>query len=123
MFSVSPGEVSLDSAAPVLVGWLIHTVDGESADGSEVGFDSVQPGGVGGCPDRFDVVGCVELSDQVVSVGYQVVHHEIDGLLHGIACAQTSEDRQEVFVGLPLPDLANQTVGVNIIEGQELFGP
>ena len=122
MFSVSPGKIPLKASVSVLVGWFIPTVDGESADGSELGFDSVQPGGVGGCPDRFDVVGCVELSDQVVSVGYQVVHHEIDGLLHGIAGAQTGEGRQEVFVGFLLPDLANQTVGVNIIEGQKLFG-
>ena len=87
MFSVSPGEVSLDSSAPVLVGWFIRTVYGESADGPEVGLYSVEPGGVGGCPDWFDVVGCVELSDQAVAVGYQVIHHEIDGLLHGIASA------------------------------------
>ena len=93
MFSVSPGEVSLDSSASVLVGWLICAVDGESSDGSEVGFDSVQPGGISGCPDWFDVVGCVELSDQAVAVGYQVIHHEIDGLLHGVASAQTGEDR------------------------------
>ena len=54
-------------------------------------------------------------------MGVEVVHHDVEPDGDGVAGAEPREDGEEVIDRLALPHLADETVGMDVIEGKELF--
>jgi len=64
-FAVAVLEISPDSVLTLLVAGIIGVGDRESLEGSELGLDEVEPGGLRGSPDRMDA----QLSEQAQESG------------------------------------------------------
>ena len=54
-------------------------------------------------------------------IGREIIHHDINSELHGIAGAEAFEANDDVFTRFPFMHTSDQTVGVNIIEAVQLF--
>jgi len=54
-------------------------------------------------------------------VGVEVIHHDVKTDGQRVARAQPGEDGEEVIHRLTLAHLADETVGVDVIEGQQLL--
>ena len=85
-------------------------------------LDGVQPARVGRRVDGLDVVGGHECLQPGVLVRAQVIHHDVEANLQRVAGPQPREDREKILYGLALAHLADETVGVDVIEGEELLG-
>ena len=70
--AVSPGDVAADHAGLLGVAGVVGAIHGEVAQRGELGFDAVQPGGIGGHIGQLDVVGRSPLADPWVVTGRQV---------------------------------------------------
>lgn len=70
--AVSPDDVAADHAALFLVVGVVGAVEGEVAQGGELGFDAVEPGAVGRGVDDLDVVRCRPGADPLASLRGQV---------------------------------------------------
>ena len=85
-------------------------------------LDRVQPARVGRCVDRLDVVGSHEGLQADVLVRVEVVHDHVEPDPDRVTRPQLCEDGEEVIDRLALAHLADETVGVDVIEGEELLG-
>lgn len=121
LVAVAPRQVAGDAPAPVLVGGVVGAVDGKPLERSEVGFDGIEPAGVGRCVGRLDVVVGHERSQAGVLVGVEVIHHNVQAGGHGVAGPQPCEDGQQVADGLAFAHLADETIGMDVVEGQQLL--
>ena len=119
--AVSPREVAGDAAAAALMVAVIGDVQCELLQRREVRFDGVEPAGVGGGEDRLHVVRLQVLPHRGVAVAAQVVHDEVQPYVVRVAGAQPAEDRQQVLMRLAFAHLADEAVGVHIVEGEQLF--
>lgn len=119
--SVAPCEVTGDPPATRAVVPIIGDLQRELLERREVGFDGVEPTGVGGSEDRLHVVTRQVLPHPLVTMGVEVVHDDVESGIGRVAGAQAAEGGQDIAVGLPLPHLADQAVGMHIVEGEELF--
>lgn len=107
----------------MLVRRVVSAADGELLEWREVGLDRVQPTGVGRRVDRLDVVSGHECLQPSVLVGVEVVHDDVEPGVERIAGPQPGEDGEEVVDGLALAYLADEAVGVHIVEGEQLLRP
>ena len=51
VFAVTPVEVAIDASAARLVIRIVGVIQAESFERGKVGFDGVEPTGIGGCRD------------------------------------------------------------------------
>src|SRR3569833_3443263 len=70
--AVSPADVAADHAALFLVGGVVGAVEGEVAQGGELGFEAVEPGAVGRGVGDLDVVRDGPAADALALVRAQV---------------------------------------------------
>ena len=89
--------------------------------GGEFGLNRVEPGGLGWRVDGVHVVSGKEVSRRA-AVGRQVVQDHVDAQLHRVAGTQLGEAGRDIARRLAFADPADQTVGMDIIEGMQLFG-
>jgi len=122
LVAVAPGEVAGDAPAAVFVRRVVGAADGEPLERPKVGLDSVQPARVGGRVDGLGVVGSHEGLQAGVLVGVEVVHYDVEADLQRVARPQPREDGEEVVDRLTLAHLADEAVGVDIVERQQLLG-
>ena len=85
-------------------------------------LDGIQPTGVGRRVGRLDVVRGHERLQLRVLMGVEVIHDDVEPKFGGIARAQLGENGNEVLHRLTFAHLADETVGVNVVKGEELFG-
>ena len=55
-------------------------------------------------------------------VRVEVVHDQVEACAQGVAGAQPGEDGEEVGDRLALAHLADETVGVDVVESEQLLG-
>jgi hypothetical protein len=65
--AVTPGDVAADHAGLGVVAVVVGAVEGEVAQGGELGFDAVEPAGVERDVGQLDVVGLDVLADSMVA--------------------------------------------------------
>jgi hypothetical protein len=100
---------------------VIGVVQAEALQRSEMGFDGVQPTGIGRRRDQADVVAASEVFQDRVPVRGEVVQDEVNACLFGVTGAQASPGRHQVAAGLALVDRPGQTIVMDVVEGQELL--
>src|SRR3954453_16473888 len=66
---VPPGDVAADHAGLLAVGGVVGAVEGEVAQGGELGLDAVEPGAVERGVGELDVVRLRPPADSVVGAG------------------------------------------------------
>lgn len=85
-------------------------------------FNGVQPTCVGRGVGGLDVVGSHEGLQAGVLVGVQVIHHDVETNLQGVAGPQPREDSEQVIDRFALAHLAHEAIAVDIVEGEQLLG-
>ncbi len=90
-----PAEVVTDRGVLLGVGAVVGAVEGEVAQGGELGFDPVQPRAVGRQEHQLDVVGLAPGPDGGVFVRREVVQNQMQRLA-GPAAAQAFEEVEEL---------------------------
>ncbi len=85
-------------------------------------FDGVEPARIGRRVGGLDVVRSHERLEASVFVRVEVVHHHVEPDVHGIAGSEAGEDGEQVVDPFVLAHLANEAVGMDIVEGEELLG-
>ena len=119
---VAPGDVARDAPAPVLMGGIVGAGNGELLERPEVRLDGVQPAGIGRRVDGLDVVSGHKPLQAGMLVRVEVIHDDVEAGGRRIARAQPGEDGEEVLDRLAFAHLADEAVGVNVVEGEELLG-
>ena len=100
--------------------WWVAVVDDELLGGSEVAFDAVHPGCVGSNEDELDVI-CVDpLNDFLLSMGGEVVKHDVEPSFLGVSSANGFKERKDLLPSFPFLVMHPQVVFVNIIGRQEV---
>lgn len=56
-------------------------------------------------------------------MGVEVVHHDVETNRDRVAGAEPRENGEEVIDPLMLAHLANEAIGMDVVEGEELFRP
>ena len=84
-------------------------------------LDGVEPARGGGRVDGLDVVGGHERLQAGVLVGVEVVHHHVEPRGEWVAGPQAGKDGQQVGNGLALAHLADEAVGMDIVEREQLL--
>src|SRR5207249_4229337 len=120
--AVAVTQVAVDAAATDDMVEVVGVGEGEAPQHAEVGLDEVQPGRLGGGPNRGDV----ELSEQAaegrVVVGLVEVVHDYKELLAGVAGSQAAEGFEEVRQALVFSKDSAEAVAVDVVEAKELLG-
>jgi hypothetical protein len=86
----------------------------------ELALDSVQPRGIGGCPDECDQVFSRPTSYLFAFMGGEVVQNQKDPLVLGVSCTHPLEHFQCLLPSFSAPEITPEHVLVNVIESQEL---
>ena len=119
---VAPEQVVSDALAAGWVVSVIRDLAGELLEAEEVGLDSVQPTGIGGREDGLNVALSHEVGQEGGFVTAEVVHHDVESDLGGVAGSQLLKHFQDVDRCLAFVDFADKAFGVDIIESQKLLG-
>lgn len=90
---------------------------------SEVRLDCVQPAGVRRRVELFDVVGSHESLHADVLVRVEVFHHDERPGLDSKAGPQSGEGSEQIVDSLSLAHLADEAIGMNVVERQQLLCP
>ncbi|MEV4574771.1 hypothetical protein AB0K16_16085 [Nonomuraea jabiensis] len=124
---VPPQDVTADHAAPLFAGGVVGAVQGEVAQGGELGLDAVETGSVGRRVGEFDVVrrgpaaaAAVLLRGQVRG---EVVEHERDADLRRVETAQIAAEFQELGPVLPRLDVAVEFAFAQVVGGEQVSDP
>ena len=115
-------QVAVNATTPGPVIGVVRVVQAEAFEGSEVGFDGIEPTGIRRGWDQLHVVLASELPEIPVSVGRQVVQDQVEPKGGGIAGPQPPPSGQEVPRGLPFVDGPVKAVPMHIVESQQLLG-
>jgi hypothetical protein len=117
-FSMTVAQVAVDASASCGVGQVIGMGEGEALEDSELGFDQVDPGSVGGRVDGVNVQAPQQgEKTRVVMDIVQVVQN------HGQTLAPESPERFRNFPeALPAAEHTTEAVGMDIVETQKLLG-
>src|SRR5581483_11101308 len=113
--AVPPVDVAADHAGLGPVGFVVGAVEGEVAQGGELGLDPVEPAGVEGDVGQFDVVGLGPVPDPAVGlrgqVGTEVVEHDGDPDVGRVQRAHVAAEGEELGPALLGRDVAVEPVG------------
>ncbi len=121
--AVAPREVARDASAASLMVAVVGDLQGELLQRREVRFDGVEPTRVGRREDRLHVVLGEVDAQRRVTVRVEIVHDDVQPDRRGVAGAQAPKDGEDVLVRLPLAHLADETVGMHVVEGEQLLRP
>ena len=102
-----------------VVRW-VAVVDDELLRGSEVAFDAVHPGCVGSNEDEFDIICVNPLNDFLLSMGREVVEHDVEPSFLGVSSPNGFKERKDLLPSLPFLVMHPQVVLVNIVGCQEV---
>ena len=119
--AVAPADVAADGGGLFGVVGVVAAVEGEVAQGGELGFDPVQPAGVGGGEHELDVVGPAPVAHFAAAVGGEVVQHDVQPL-PGPAGAQDFEEGQDLLPALAAVD-AVEHLAAGKVEGSQRTKP
>lgn len=104
------------------MGGIVGPGDGELLERGEVRLDGVEPAGIGWREDGLDVVVGHERLELGMLVGVEVVHDDVEPGAQRIAGAQARKDGEKVLHRLAFAHLSDEAVGMDVVEGEELFG-
>ena len=103
---------------------MVGAVEGEVAQGGELGFDPVQPAGVERDVGQLDVVGRGPVADPASSLvercGLKLSSTMAMRTWVGYRRAQIAAERQELGAALAAVDVPVQPVAAQVVGGQEV---
>jgi hypothetical protein len=115
-------EVAIDAATPDDVVEVVSVGECETAEDPEVGFNEVEPGGLGRGEDGPNAKPAKEGQKAGVIVDVVQVVHDHEEALTGIARTKSAEGFGEIGDSLLTTEDSTEAVGVDVIEAEELLG-
>lgn len=93
---ISSGQVPIDSAATLLMRFIVGVVQAEAFQRAEMCFNGVEPTGVCGSRHKgHTVVSCIALQNIMIVRG-QVIHNEVYSVAFRITSATTFPGLEEI---------------------------
>lgn len=120
MFSITPTQIAVDAPPTYLMRLVIRVLDGSRVERRELGFDGVEPGGIGWQVNSLHIMTRKKFVGRADIRG-QIIHHDVNAQLLRIAGPQTLETGDDISSRFALTDAPDQTVRMNIIEPVQLL--
>jgi hypothetical protein len=118
--SVAPGDVAADEAGLGGVVGVVGAGEHEVPQRPEPRFDAVQPGAVERRVGQLDVVVGGPVAHLLAEVRAEVVQHEMQPHLGRVQGSDVATEREELDVALALLDVPVETVGADVVGGDQV---
>src|SRR5436305_83447 len=119
--AVTIAKVPVDATAARRMVRVVSIGDRETPQDPELRLDEIEPRGFGGCPDRLDAEPPEQGEEGRMVVDVVEVIHDDEQAPTGIAGSEPSKRLAHVDHALATPKHAVETVGMDIVEAEELL--
>src|SRR5215210_450243 len=120
---IAPLDVVGDQSGLGVVVGVVGAGEAEVAEAFELRLDPVQPGGVVGCVGELDVVVGGPGAHLVAFVDGEVVEHEREPEVGGVAAADLVAEGEELDPGLAFAELAAEEVVADVERAEQVTDP